>query len=139
MEVDIHLIDQQCLPEYQTKGAAGMDIKAANAHAISPGEVVIVKAGFSMALPEGLELQIRSRSSKAKAGLVVLNSPGTVDSDYRGEVGVLLKNVSKDTIFIHRYERIAQGVLAPVIRGELNCVDELPETERGSGGFGHTG
>lgn len=130
------------LPAYQTKDSAGMDIVAANENAIElkPGERCLVPAGFKMALPRGYEAQIRPRSGLAfKNGITMLNSPGTIDADYRGEVKVLAINHGKEPFTISRGERIAQMVISPVLKVSAKEVDDLPETERNEGGFGSTG
>ncbi len=130
------------LPVYMTAHAAGMDIHAAiNADVVlAPGERYAVPAGFSIALPEGFEAQIRPRSGLAlKHGITLLNSPGTIDSDYRGEIKIILINHSDSPYTVKRGDRIAQMIIGSVVRAEFICVDELEETERNKGGFGHTG
>jgi len=122
--------------------AAGMDLRAAcdTAETLGPGEVKLIPCGFYVALPEGCEAQIRPRSGLAlKHGVIVPNSPGTIDADYRGEVCVILANISFQEFVIKRGMRIAQMVISPVVQAGLVEVDELAETARGSGGFGHTG
>ena len=124
-----------------TGGSAGMDLPAALDAAIDsePGSRVLVPGGFALSIPRGYEGQVRPRSGLAlEHGLSVLNAPGTIDADYRGEVSVILANLGSDTVTIEPEQRIAQLVLAPVIRAELTEVDELDDTERGEGGFGHT-
>jgi dUTP pyrophosphatase len=128
------------LPEYASKGAAGADLRAASAVVLDPGCTALVPTGISLQLPPGVEAQVRPRSGLAmKHGITVLNAPGTIDSDYRGEVKVLLVNHGRDAVQLERGDRIAQLVLAPVLRGVWLPVDELDETERGAGGFGSTG
>jgi dUTP pyrophosphatase len=132
------------LPAYQSAGAAGFDIRAAVAAdkpvTLSAGERALIPSGFSIAVPDGFELQVRPRSGLAmRHGVTVLNAPGTVDSDYRGEVMVLLVNLGGEPFRIERGERIAQGILAPVARAELVEAETLPDTMRGTGGFGSTG
>ena len=132
------------LPAYETDGAAGMDLRAAVAEdapiTLQPGERQMVPTGLSMAIPEGFEVQVRPRSGlAAKHGLTCLNSPGTVDSDYRGELKVILINLGQEAFIIRRGERIAQMVVAPVTRAAFDLVDTLPDTARGAGGFGSTG
>jgi len=130
------------LPAYATPGSAGMDLRAAIEEAVdlAPGSHAMVATGLAIALPDGYEAQIRSRSGlAAKHGVTVLNSPGTVDSDYRGEVKVLLINHGQETFTITRGERIAQMVIAPVTQATLLEVTELDDTERGAGGHGSTG
>jgi dUTP pyrophosphatase len=130
------------LPRYQTRGAAGMDLHAAITQplTIPPLARVRVPTGLAIALPPSFEGQVRPRSGlAARTGLTVLNAPGTVDSDYRGEVNVLLVNVSDAPATIAPLERIAQLVIAPVARAELFLSDELDDTDRGDGGYGSTG
>ncbi len=128
------------LPAYATDGAAGMDLLAAHDITLPPGGRALVPTGLAMAIPEGFEMQVRPRSGLAlKHGVTVLNAPGTVDSDYRGEVGVILLNTSDTPFAIARGDRIAQAVFAPVTRAAFEEVVVLPETRRGTGGFGSTG
>lgn len=130
------------LPSYQTPGAAGFDLLAAveTPVTLGPLERTLVPTGLAIALPEGFEAQIRARSGlAAKHGIGLVNAPGTIDSDYRGEVKVILVNLSNEPFTIRRGERIAQMVVAPVIQVVLRETQSLPETTRGSGGFGSTG
>lgn len=128
------------LPVYATEGSAGMDVLAAEAVTLKPGERHAVATGIAVAIPPGFEIQVRPRSGLAlKHGIGVPNAPGTIDSDYRGEVKVILINHSSDTFTVKRGDRIAQLVLAPVVRASWLKVDELDETARGKGGFGSTG
>jgi len=132
------------LPSYQTAHAAGLDLLAAvpeNAPIVlEPGTYVLVPTGLSIALAAGFEAQVRPRSGlAAKHGVTVLNAPGTIDADYRGEVAVLLINHGKGAFTIRRGERIAQMVITPVAQAQLVPVSTLPSTERGTGGFGSTG
>lgn len=130
------------VPDYATPQAAGMDLVAANKEPITlqPSERALVPTGIQMALPPGYEAQIRPRSGLAlKHGITVLNSPGTIDADYRGEVQVLLVNLGNQPFVIERGMRIAQMVVARFVQIQLNEVNELPGTERGAGGFGSTG
>lgn len=131
------------LPEYKTIGSSGMDLRAniETSVELKPGGKVLMPTGIKVALPLGVEMQIRSRSGLAwKHGIVVLNSPGTVDSDYRGEVSVILYNSSDVSYMIDPGERIAQAVLANYVRGKAVQVNKIEDkTERGEGGFGHTG
>jgi len=128
------------LPAYATAGAAGMDVVSAETCDIAPGARRAVATGFAIAIPDGFEVQVRPRSGLAlKHGVTCLNSPGTIDSDYRGEVKVILANLGEAVFTIARGDRIAQLVLAPVTRAALVEVAELDETPRGSGGFGSTG
>ncbi len=128
------------LPAYATAGAAGMDIVSAEDLVLAPGSRHAVATGFAMAIPEGYEVQVRPRSGLAlKHGITCLNTPGTIDSDYRGEVKVILANLGDRDFAIGRGDRIAQLVPAPVQRADLIEVAALDETARGSGGFGSTG
>jgi dUTP pyrophosphatase len=130
------------LPAYATEGAAGMDLVAAVAAptTIPPGGRALVPTGLRIAVPEGHEAQVRPRSGLAwKHGIVVPNSPGTIDADYRGEVQVLLLNLGTEPFVVERGARIAQLVVAPVVRAAWRPVAALPPTRRGEGGFGHTG
>lgn len=130
------------LPTYSTEGAAGMDFVAAVQETIvlAPGARKLIPTGFCIALPPGYELQVRPRSGLAlKNGITVLNTPGTIDEDYRGEIGIILLNTSADAFEITRGMRIAQGVLAPVVRAAWAEVEDLDATARGHGGFGSTG
>jgi dUTP pyrophosphatase len=130
------------LPSYQTPHAAGMDLLAAVEEDVllEPGQRELVSTGISLALPEGYEAQIRPRSGLAlKHGLTLLNSPGTVDADYRGVVRLVLVNLGEKPFRVRRGERMAQMVITRVERAELSVMDELPSTDRGRGGFGHTG
>jgi dUTP pyrophosphatase len=132
------------LPSYQTEHAAGLDLIAAlpagNPVAIAPGARALIPTGIAIALPPGTEAQVRPRSGLAvKHGLTVLNTPGTIDADYRGEIHVLLVNLGSESVPIARGMRIAQLVVAPVARAQLHETASLDETSRGSGGFGSTG
>lgn len=128
------------LPVYTTSGAAGMDICAAESLNLRVGKRHAVATGFAFAIPEGYEVQVRPRSGLAlKNGITCLNTPGTIDSDYRGEVKVILANLGEDDFMINKGDRIAQIVVAPVTHGNLIEVDDLDETVRGTGGFGSTG
>ena len=132
------------LPAYETIGSAGMDVRAAVAEddpmVLMPGERAMVPTGLSVAIPQGYEIQVRPRSGlAAKHGLTCLNTPGTIDSDYRGEIKVVLINLGQEAFTIQRGERIAQLVLAPVTQLAWQKVSALDETDRGAGGFGSTG
>jgi dUTP pyrophosphatase len=132
------------LPSYQSAHAAGLDLMAAvpvdAPVTIAPGGRALIPTGLCLALPPGTEGQVRPRSGLAvRHGITVLNAPGTIDADYRGEVQVILINHGAEPFTIHRGERIAQMVIAPVVQAELNPVSTLPDTGRGSGGFGSTG
>ena len=132
------------LPAYETGGAAGMDLRAAVADdaplVLKPGARDMVPTGLAFAVPAGFEAQVRPRSGlAAKAGVTCLNTPGTIDSDYRGEVKVILINLGPEDFIIRRGDRIAQLVIAPVVQAEWAEVDDLDETRRGAGGFGSPG
>jgi dUTP pyrophosphatase len=142
MNVQIINKSKHATPTYETNGAAGMDLRANIEKSITlkPLERAIVKTGLFIALPIGFEAQVRPRSGlAAKKGITVLNSPGTVDADYRGEIGVILVNLSNDDFVVNDGERIAQLVIAKHERANWKEVEVLSETERGSGGFGSTG
>jgi len=129
------------LPSYMTKGSSGMDLYAAveNQVILKPGEIRLIPTGIFLSIPSGFEAQVRPRSGLAlKHGIGVLNSPGTIDSDYRGEVGVILFNFGQEPFVINRGQSIAQLVLSKVVRAKLALKKTLEATERGSGGFGHT-
>ena len=132
------------LPKYETEGAAGLDLFAATKEnkkiLIAPNSAEMIQTGIAIAVPSGYEAQIRPRSGlAAKNGITVLNSPGTIDSDYRGEIKVILFNHGKDEFLINNKDRIAQMVLVPIIKMELEETDNLPNTVLGEGGFGSTG
>jgi dUTP pyrophosphatase len=128
------------LPSYASDGAAGLDVVAAEDLTLAPGARHAVATGFAIAIPAGFEVQVRPRSGLAlKHGITCLNTPGTIDSDYRGEVKVILANLGGEPFEVRRGERIAQLVPAPVLRAAFREVDELDSTERGAGGFGSTG
>ncbi len=130
------------LPQYMTEGSSGMDLFAFLEEEVIllPGERRLIPTGISVAIPEGFEGQIRPRSGLAiQKGIGLVNGPGTIDSDYRGEVGILLINFGRDPVTIHNGERIAQMVISRVFRSILVEVDDLPPTQRQEGGFGHTG
>ncbi len=128
------------LPAYATPGAAGLDVVAAEDVTLAPGERHAVATGFAIAIPDGYEVQVRPRSGLAlRHGITCLNTPGTIDSDYRGEVKVILANLGSEPFAVRRGERIAQLVPAPVLKAEFVEVDSLEETSRGAGGFGSTG
>jgi len=128
------------LPAYASDGAAGMDVVAAADLTLAPGARAAIATGFAIAIPPGYEMQVRPRSGLAlKHGVTCLNTPGTIDSDYRGEIKVILANLGSDPFPIARGERIAQLVPAPVMKAAFSEVAELGETQRGAGGFGSTG
>ena len=132
---------QASVPHYATPDSAGFDLYSADTYTLDPKQILLVKIGLSFQIPSGYEVQIRSRSGMAlKHGICVLNSPGTIDSDYRGEIGVILHNVSETPFLINRGMKIAQGVLAPYVRATFQGKLKLPRKgERGEGGFGSTG
>lgn len=139
-------VDKGCedieLPEYKSTGASGMDVRAAveSTVILRPGEIKLIPTGLKMAIRDGYEIQVRPRSGLAlKYGITVTNSPGTIDADYRGPVGIILANTSNEDFEINRGDRIAQLVIQEVTQAEINVVEELPDTERGAGGFGSTG
>ena len=145
MKIDVKLLPHfgdLALPKFETDLAAGADIRAAldAPMTLASGARALVPTGFAMALPAGFEAQIRPRSGLAyKHGVTVLNSPGTIDADYRGEVKVLLINHGETDFVIERGERIAQMVIAPITQAVFSAVEELSDTARGAGGFGSTG
>ena len=128
------------LPRYETAGAAGMDLRADEPFALAPGERRLVPTGLALEIPPGHEGQVRPRSGLAvRHGIALVNAPGTIDSDYRGEVQVVLVNLGQAPVSFARGDRIAQLVIAPVTRVALEVVDDLSATDRGAGGFGSTG
>ena len=145
----VNQIDIKCLPEngavvpsYETIGSAGADIRAflEESVTIKPFERAMIPTGLKFEIPLGYEMQIRPRSGlAAKRGITVLNTPGTIDSDYRGEVKIILINLGKDDFIVNNGDRIAQAVIAPVTQGKFTVVNELSSTSRGEGGFGSTG
>ena len=139
--VKIKKLDEKAIiPEYQTKGAAGFDLCSLIDYKLVIGEMKLIPTGLAVEIPEGTELQIRPRSGIAKKHRVTLmNAPGTLDSDYRGPIGIMLINHGHDHFYIKAGDRIAQGILGPVYQAIFNEVEELSETNRGSGGYGSTG
>ena len=130
------------LPQYMTLKSSGMDVRAAvkDETLLAKGDIALIPTGFAMALPDGYEAQIRPRSGLAAThGVTVINSPGTIDADYRGEVKIALINLGKKDYVIKRGDRIAQMVIQSVCQATFSLVEQLDETERGAGGFGHTG
>lgn len=137
MDIRTKIIEGGKLPEYKTIGSAGADCYSRIDLVILPREIKVIPLGFSVEIPEGYEMQIRPRSGlSTKAKLAIL---GTIDSDYRGEVSAIIINLSEDEFIIHSGDRIAQAIVAPVIQATFIPVEELSKTERGEGGFGHTG
>lgn len=142
MKIKIVNNGTQPLPQYATSGSAGMDLRAniENPILIKPLDRKLIPTGLHVALPEGYEAQIRPRSGLAiKHGITCLNTPGTIDSDYRGDIGVILVNLSNEDYVVQPGERIAQMVINKYEQAEFKLVETLDETERGEGGFGHTG
>jgi dUTP pyrophosphatase len=130
------------LPQYQSEGASGMDLLAANVDDIvlEPGDIKLIPTGLHVSLPVGYEAQVRPRSGLAlKHGITIVNAPGTIDADYRGEIGVIAANMGRERFVVKRGTRIAQMVITQVTHAEWVPVDELDDTSRGPGGFGHTG
>lgn len=128
------------IPEYKKPGDAGFDLHTVEDVIIPPGKTAILPTGLAVAIPEGFEIQVRMRSGASlKTPLVIPNAPGTIDSGYRGEIGIIVRNCGPKEYVVKKGERIAQGVLAPVIRADFDIVEELPESERGAGGYGSTG
>jgi len=130
------------LPRYETEGAAGMDLRAAvqNPVTLNPGEIKLIPTGLSVSIPPGYEAQVRPRSGLAlKFGIGLVNSPGTIDSDYRGEIGIILVNWGDEPFIIRRGDRVAQMIISKVYQAEILQADSLDETNRGRGGFGHSG
>ncbi len=142
MNIDIKKLHKNAkIPVYQTADSAGADLHACieNDMIIADGKVAMVPTGLAAAVPKGYEMQIRARSGLASKGLILPNAPGTIDADYRGEIKVLMLNLSGADFTITPDMRIAQAVIAPIIQAEYKSVEELSSTERGSGGFGSTG
>lgn len=142
MSVKVKVINKSSnpLPVYKTPGSAGMDVASSQDLILHPGFVIAVPTGLYFEIPDGYEIQVRSRSGLAyKSGVFVINSPGTIDSDYRGEIKVLLTSVNSEPFEIKEGDRIGQIVLQPVTRIQFEEAEELEETERGDGGFGSTG
>lgn len=148
MKINVKKLHQDAIiPKYQTSGASGFDLHALTDVYIPRGETLVIKTGLSFSIPKGYELQIRPRSGTSlKTTLRIANSPGTIDADYRGEVGIICDNieqfdrgVNEGSIYFKKGDRIAQGVIVPIVQAELIEVNELDETQRGQGAFGSTG
>ncbi len=140
IKIRVKQVNNGQYPAYQSLGSSGFDIHAIHETVIEPGKWALVQTGLIFEIPKGYELQIRPRSGLAlKHGITVLNAPGTVDSDYRGEVGVILVNMGNEPYIVRPGDRIAQGVIAPIVQAKFEIVGSLNETQRGEGGFGHTG
>lgn len=140
ININIKVEDETLMPSYETLGSAGADLKANEEGVLMPGQRKLIKTGISIELPAGYEAQVRPRSGLAlKHGISMVNTPGTIDSDYRGEIGVILINHGDTPFEYKKGDRIAQLVIARYSRAEFQICSSLSETERGSGGFGHTG
>ena len=142
VDVKVVATEGAVIPEYKTKGAAGADVCALLKEPVflEPGDRALIPTGLYFEIPEGYEIQVRPRSGLAfKNGVTVLNTPGTIDSDYRGELKVILINLGKELFTVKNGERIAQIIVAPVTQGKFVITESLSETERGAGGFGSTG
>ena len=143
MQIPVKLLRQEAiLPQYMTTQAAGMDLCAALASplCLHPGERQLIPTGLAMAIPAGFEGQVRPRSGLAlRHGLALVNAPGTIDADYRGEIGIIMINHGQESVTLNPGDRIAQLVIAPVVRAQLLAVEDLEQTQRSEGGFGHTG
>lgn len=140
ININIKVEDENLMPSYETLGSAGADLKANEEGVLMPGQRKLIKTGISIELPAGYEAQVRPRSGLAlKHGISMVNTPGTIDSDYRGEIGVILINHGDTPFEYKKGDRIAQLVIARYSRAEFQICSSLSETERGSGGFGHTG
>lgn len=140
ININIKVEDESLMPSYETLGSAGADLKANEEGVLMPGQRKLIKTGISIELPAGYEAQVRPRSGLAlKHGITMVNSPGTIDCDYRGEIGVILINHGDTPFEYKKGDRIAQLVIARYSRAEFQICSSLSETERGSGGFGHTG
>jgi dUTP pyrophosphatase len=140
VEVPVQLSESATLPSYQTLGAAGMDVCCSQEFSINPMERKLIGTGIRLAIPEGFEAQVRPRSGLAiRHGISMVNTPGTIDSDYRGELMLILINFGSEAVQFNQGERIGQLVFCPVVRASLKVVDELEGTQRGQGGFGSTG
>ncbi|KAA0258070.1 dUTP diphosphatase [Deferribacter autotrophicus] len=140
LKIKLKCLEKDLVPEYKSSGSSGMDLRSRVDVVIPSGKFKLIPTGVYVELPDGYEAQVRPRSGLAlKHGITVLNTPGTIDSDYRGEIKVILVNFGNDDFQVKRGDRIAQLVVAEVIRAEVEIVDEITETERGDGGFGSTG
>ncbi len=142
VSINVKALEGAAIPEYKTSGAAGADVCALveSPVELNPGDRALIGTGLFFAIPDGYEIQVRPRSGlAAKNGVTVLNTPGTIDSDYRGELKVILINLGKEKFTVNPGDRIAQIIVAPVTRGRFVAVEALDQTERGSGGFGSTG
>lgn len=128
------------VPEYKKTGDSGFDLHCLRDTIVEAGQAAILPTGLAFAIPQGMEMQLRMRSGAAlKLPLILANAPGTIDSGYRGEVGIIVRNVSQEPCLVRKGERVAQGVIAPVVKANFQVTDELPPSERGANGFGSTG
>lgn len=140
LEIKIKLIDGTSLPHYQTEGSVGLDLTSTQDGVIEPLDVQLVSTGLFLEIPNGVEGQVRTRSGLAlKNRVIVLNSPGTIDSDYRGEIKLILMNLGKELFSYKKGDRLAQIVFSQVVKVKFKVVDNISATSRGVGGFGHTG
>ena len=144
VEIKIKRLDEKLndipLPSYSTSGSSGLDIRASEDEILKPGEIKLIPTNLSVEIPDGFEIQVRPRSGlAAKHGICILNSPGTIDADYRGEIKIIMMNLGKEEFKILRGDRIAQLVVSKVYKAEFIISGELEESLRGNGGFGHTG
>ena len=140
LEIKIKLIDGTSLPHYQTEGSVGLDLTSTQDGIIEPLDVQLVNTGLFLEIPNGVEGQVRTRSGLAlKNRVIVLNSPGTIDSDYRGEIKLILMNLGKELFSYKKGDRLAQIVFSQVVKVKFKVVDNISATSRGVGGFGHTG
>ena len=140
LKINVTLEPGAVAPSYQTDGSAGMDLRSIEDAELTPGERKLVRTGIRIEIPEGYEGQVRPRSGLAlRHGISMVNTPGTIDSDYRGEIAVILINLGQDVVKLEKGERIAQLVICPVSRAEIEVASTLESTQRGEGGFGSTG
>jgi len=140
IKVPVQLEEGATLPQYQTAGAAGMDVTCTHDVVLQPGERASVGTGLRVMIPEGYEIQVRPRSGLAiRHGLTMVNSPGTIDSDFRGEIKIILINLGQNVVTLSKGDRVAQFVLAPVVTAHPIAVEQLDDTPRGESGFGSTG
>lgn len=134
------LSEDAIIPEYKKPGDAGFDFYLSEDLDIPPDTTALGHTGLAFAIPEGYEMQVRLRSGVGlKSTLIIPNSPGTIDSGYRGEVGLILRNIGSQTVSLHKGDRVAQGIISPVIQASFTLTEDLPDSERGEGGYGSTG
>jgi dUTP pyrophosphatase len=140
LEIELVATSKELIPKYESKHASGVDLKSRIDFILQPGAAYVIPTGLRMSIPDGFEMQVRPKSGlAAKKGITVLNAPGTVDADFRGEVCVILINHGKEPFTVQTGMKIAQGVFCPIAKSTFIIVDQLDETERGEGGFGSTG